>query len=988
MQSQQGINSYKELTHNLGGIPGVVSVISRSYNGGVDGNGASGYIYPGIGSVQADERYNEHYGGVLFGLSSDKVRLWVPSASQYYRSGYTININKGWGGPSKGESRRDGQVRVILKPARPPDFDSGWFQMRSNDPNLSYHQLEHKLKNDMSYAQVKVNYRSRKSGSVHEAFQFTGTGTQQSDASGGQYGGLLYAWSQDHVRIWAPNYAGSKKRLEFDEIILKSNCSRHTIYCYEYSDREDPQIYGGPYDSNRRTVVVRTVDSEELSVGDTVVFKDTMFLDGEQKVEYVVDSKIFILSTDATQSQIIRNLQTVTTNASNINEVQVIRLYNGDNTFTTGTTTAIEEQHFTCDASGGTFKFQLRNDYNINGGKQETTNINYDDVLSVVQTKLTNAFSGTFTVEFVNPAAALAAGQTTICLPREGKGAAAEPVKIIFTETTNRKGDVHELEIKSNNLAAAGNEIQTIITKGGSSTPNVEVQQLRCNANLGNFKLSFSTYSPLPSTIYETISFDTKTVTKNQIIAALKNIPTITSVSLVSGQNGGDLACGAGVVVNTNIQMDNIPNYDGDVPNLVFVDDATTPIANNPVQTVTLTSTYGGSPKVEKQIVYCKATGGSYALSFAGNAITSINGVSSGSFDSVSELETQLEALSNINDVTIAHVSGTSGTVCSSAGTFISVEFTTVPGTVYPRPNLPSMQISSNTLTHSSAAPALSICADGSSSGICEGNSVQGAGPLGGTFQLTKGGSSTGNIAFNADASTLKTVLSNSLFSGETLTVTKTSGTNIRQEWLITFNSITASTAAMSTDISLITGNGKALAVTQTVVGGSPSGAVAETTQGNAPISGAFIIQFTKDDGTVVNTTALGVNVNAADMLAALTAKDATYTSATIAITASPPTSTNGRKWKIEYIGAKALKEQHNIIAIGHLEECQLAGTCGLLGNNADVVVCRDGLTTPSPCQASDSFSGNSYSINLLEETKGHAGLSGMSKILSISLFF
>jgi hypothetical protein len=185
----------------------------------------------------------------------------------------------------------------------------------------------------------------------------------------------------------------------------------------------------------------------------------------------------------------------------------------------------------------------------------------------------------------------------------------------------------------------------------------------------------------------------------------------------------------------------------------------------------------------------------------------------------------------------------------------------------------------------------------------------------------------------------------------------------------------------------LITGNGKALAVTQTVVGGSPSGAVAETTQGNAPISGAFIIQFSKDDGTVVNTTALGVNVNAADMLAALTAKDATYTSATIAIT-SPPTSTNGRKWKIEYIGAKALKEQHNIIAIGHLEECQLAGTCGLLGNNADVVVCRDGLTTPSPCQASDSFSGNSYSINLLEETKGHAGLSGMSKILSISLFF
>ena len=57
MQAQQGINSYKELTHNQGGVPGVVYVLSKSFNGGADGNGATGYIYPGIGSVQADERY-------------------------------------------------------------------------------------------------------------------------------------------------------------------------------------------------------------------------------------------------------------------------------------------------------------------------------------------------------------------------------------------------------------------------------------------------------------------------------------------------------------------------------------------------------------------------------------------------------------------------------------------------------------------------------------------------------------------------------------------------------------------------------------------------------------------------------------------------------------------------------------------------------------------------------------------------------------------
>ena len=99
---------------------------------------STGWIYPGIGTVQADERYNEHYGGLLWGLSPNKIRMWAPSASQYFTTGYIININKGWGGPTNGESKKDASVRVLLRPSRPADFDSGWFDMKSNDPVLSY----------------------------------------------------------------------------------------------------------------------------------------------------------------------------------------------------------------------------------------------------------------------------------------------------------------------------------------------------------------------------------------------------------------------------------------------------------------------------------------------------------------------------------------------------------------------------------------------------------------------------------------------------------------------------------------------------------------------------------------------------------------------------------------------------------------------------------------------------------------------------------
>lgn len=257
MSAQKGVDSYQELDHGLGGIPGVAYVLSKSKS--------SGYVYPGIGVVQADERYNENYGGVFWGLSANKIRLYVPSASQYYTTGYVININKGWGGPKNAESLRDASVRVILRPSRPPDFDSAWFEMKSNDPNLSYKEVPHMLNGtvDMTYAQVKVVYRSKKTGSVHEAFEFLGTGSQQSDASGGQYGGLLYAWDSTVVRIWAPNYAGSKKRLDFETIILKQNCSRHSYYCHD-----------GTVD-HKHTVVIDTRKAEKLEVGDVVVFKDT-----------------------------------------------------------------------------------------------------------------------------------------------------------------------------------------------------------------------------------------------------------------------------------------------------------------------------------------------------------------------------------------------------------------------------------------------------------------------------------------------------------------------------------------------------------------------------------------------------------------------------------------------------------------------------------------------------------------------------------------
>ena len=1016
---------------------------------------------------------------MLFGLSPEKIRLWVPSATQYYRTGYTININKGWGGPSKGESRRDAQVRVVLRSSRPPDFDSGWFTMKSNDPNLSYKQIAHTLTGDMTYAQVRVTYRSTKTGSVHEAFQFQGTGTQQSDASGGQYGGLLYAWSQNYVRIWAPNYAGSKRRLNFDTIILKNNCVRHSFYCHELNVgvctgsnictainagtnkfnaattataatcTGTNTVPGGSTpctwtvsDPNRKTVIVRTKSSENLKIGDLVVFKDTMFLDGEVQVEHVIDLNIFMVSVDTNvvQSSITRRHQTITTNASKVNEIQVLRLYNGD-TFTQTGTAKKEVQHFICDASGGTFQFQLANDGigSVTSGVETTAAIQFNDNLATVKSKLEALESiTTVTVEFDTTTSEMDPDQTVddiICLPRKGHGKAPVPIKITFVETKGRNGDIHELKVVNDNLIAQGNEIQTIKTIGGSTSTEVEVQRLSCKANTGNFALSFTTFSPVPSSTYTTTFFNSKTTTKSQVITALNNLPSINSVSLKSGETGTDLICNGASSVTTLIQMDNIKNYAGNVPDLVVVDDATTPFGNNPIQVFTTRSTYGGTPRIEKQVIYCDATSGNIILHFSGELVGSYN---IGINDDLTKVESDLKALS-LNKITDVSVVGTfpdtgdtSLRLCGGTG-LTGAAKTTITFTSGYTPsgtfdaNVPDLvALSSSTFagggslgsSSSCISASLCICISGfqSAASPCVGDSIEGAGPLGGTFELTgpvavSGASKVPAVmSYNENENNFESKLASALgLIKSDLNVIRTVDDATKQtySWTVTFlpglnngaNPLVGQTP-IDFDLTLMTGvnnprsgdgttddgSGNCVKNGQTVpcvsatithqVSGSASVQTAVSTPGLSPIVGAFLLQVTKADGTKVNTTAISVDADAPTLKTALQAVDTTLSDTNIEITTTTADARNQKTWKIEFIGALANKEQPDIVAIGHPEECQLDETCEIRGNNADIIVCKDGIATTG-CTTADSFHGNTKSHDIQEITQGISGLGG-----------
>jgi hypothetical protein len=175
----------------------------------------------------------------------------------------------------------------------------------------------------------------------------------------------------------------------------------------------------------------------------------------------------------------------------------------------------------------------------------------------------------------------------------------------------------------------------------------------------------------------------------------------------------------------------------------------------------------------------------------------------------------------------------------------------------------------------------------------------------------------------------------------------------------------------MTSNIDALRGDGNGATHTVVVAGGTASAVASEQTKGQAPIEGAFILQWQG-----INTTEISVSASASDVQAALIAATGTL-NGNIAVTSTiVSASTNQRTWTIEFINAMSNQPQPNFIAIGNPEECQTNSACQIRGNDAKVIVCQSGIAQTG-CSTSDSVDGNSLRNTLTEEQKGQSGLSG-----------
>ena len=197
MASQNGASSYKSLAHGLGGMPGRVRVLVKAESGA-----NAGYVFEGWGAQQADDDVPGNYGGIVFGYDGNNVRLWAPTASNGHSRGYLVNVASGWAGTKNSQSTHNAKVRVMAwHGTRSPSYESGWLAMAVN-AQTSFREFKHDLGVLPAYVQVLV----KATGGSNAGYVFEGAPSCQIDvAQSLEYGGVVYAFNEEYVRVWAPS---------------------------------------------------------------------------------------------------------------------------------------------------------------------------------------------------------------------------------------------------------------------------------------------------------------------------------------------------------------------------------------------------------------------------------------------------------------------------------------------------------------------------------------------------------------------------------------------------------------------------------------------------------------------------------------------------------------------------------------------------------------------------------------------------------------
>ena len=193
-----------EIEHELAEIPERVLVRVTPLSGESRKRSPNyGYWFNGISSSQNVEE--KGYGGVIFAYNQKKILLWLPKSGT--RNTGCVYVKNGWGGEQQVERASRCMVYIFawVMNFPVPSFTTDWTSLNSQGRS-SFLEIRHSM--NMMPSLVIVQGRS----DINKGLIFEGTGAVMStDSNLRGYGGILFAYDKNVIRIWVPKrYNGAK----------------------------------------------------------------------------------------------------------------------------------------------------------------------------------------------------------------------------------------------------------------------------------------------------------------------------------------------------------------------------------------------------------------------------------------------------------------------------------------------------------------------------------------------------------------------------------------------------------------------------------------------------------------------------------------------------------------------------------------------------------------------------------------------------------
>lgn len=243
---QPGRRVFVRVDHRLGQIPERVVVqvtpLKPSPN--------HGFWFNAITASQNSA--SNGYGGVIFGYDERKILLWVPSSST--KKTGCVFVENGWGDEIYADNSPRCVVHIfawILK-LPVPTFKTEWkYMISQGSSDQTFLEVSHML-NDLPML-VIVQGRIGNKGLI-----FEGTGAAMStDFNTRGYGGIVYAYDKNRIRIWLPKQHNGAK--SGSSILVKNGWGNSKMLVQAHNVRIRVIVYTSNCDPRKETVTEKGI---------------------------------------------------------------------------------------------------------------------------------------------------------------------------------------------------------------------------------------------------------------------------------------------------------------------------------------------------------------------------------------------------------------------------------------------------------------------------------------------------------------------------------------------------------------------------------------------------------------------------------------------------------------------------------------------------------------------------------------------------------